>query len=98
MKSPKAVKEIRATLSQMDEALRLSELGAKQRADLLAEKSKLLVTLLSYERETIEHELKTVRAENERLRQELTAKPATRPLSEVEIVLQNYEKEKGRTA
>jgi hypothetical protein len=51
MKSLKAVKEIRATLSQMDEALRLSELGAKQRADLLAEKSKLLVTLLSYERE-----------------------------------------------
>jgi hypothetical protein len=54
MKTSKTAKEIRNTLAQMDEALRLPELGAKQRADLLAEKSKLLVTLLNFERETEE--------------------------------------------
>ena len=98
MKTSKTAKEIRNTLAQMDDALRLPELGAKQKADLLAEKSKLLVTLLNFERETEEDKQDIrIRELEQELATALAAKPAVRPmtqLTEVEIALQAYAKEK----
>jgi hypothetical protein len=48
--APRAVKEIRRTLAQMDQVL--PELEAKQKAALLTEKGSLLKTLFTLERET----------------------------------------------
>ncbi len=48
--APRAVKEIRSTLAQMDQVL--PELEAKQKAALLTEKGSLLKTLFTLERET----------------------------------------------
>ena len=48
--APRAVKEIRNTLAQMDQVL--PELEAKQKAALLTEKGSLLKTLFTLERET----------------------------------------------
>jgi hypothetical protein len=44
-------------------------------------------------------ELKAARAENERLKQELSRVPAARPLTDIEVALQKYEASKnGGTA
>jgi hypothetical protein len=79
----KAVKELEAVTTSGDDATRDSlkvRITALQRIDKLAQ------ALLEIERLT---------AEVSRLKQELAAKPGARPLTEVELALQNYEKEKG---
>ena len=99
----KAMKEIRATLAQMDEALALSELAAKQRAEILSDKAKLLGTLIEYEREVedrleesrrLRTELKTAQDEVARLTAELAKKPTAVTSPTAVEALKRYEQEK----
>ena len=85
------------------------ELEHAEQSDLSIARMKLvqtridcLLTMQARERHDkirkLTDELKTVRAENERLRQglaALSAKPAVRPLTEVELVLASYEASKN---
>jgi hypothetical protein len=86
------------------------ELEQAEQSDLSIARMKLvqtridcLLTMQARERHDkirkLTDELKVVKAENERLRQELAAalaaKPAVRPLTEVELVLANYEASKN---
>jgi hypothetical protein len=90
---------------QLQDALNSAqELEQAEHSDLSIARMKLvqtrldcLLTMQGRERHDkirkLTDELKVVRAENERLRQELAAalaKPAVRPLTEVELALQNY--------
>jgi hypothetical protein len=92
----KAVKELEAVTTSGDDATRdslkvritaLQRMAARQEGrNRQKRKDKLAQALLEIERLT---------AEVSRLKQELAAKPGARPLTEVDLALQNYEKEKG---
>ncbi len=100
----------RSIAVQLQEALNSAqELEQAEQSDLSIARMKLvqtridcLLTMQARERHDklrkLADELKAVKAENERLRQEraaLSAKPAARPMSEAEIALANYERQNG---
>ena len=104
--SKTTLKSLRGTLAQMDEALGLTELAAKQRAEILSDKAKLLVTFIEYERDErevedrleeskrLKAELKTAEDEVTRLTAELAKKPTAVTSPTAVEALKRYEQEK----
>lgn len=109
MSEPQVKKRIRkrSIAVQLQAALNSAqELERAEQSDLSIARMKLvqtrldcLLTMQARERHDkirkLTDELKAVRAENERLKQELAAKPAVRPLTDVERALAQYEASKN---